>query len=212
MNLLSLFFEQPWVFFAIILVFLVALSVHEASHAFMGVWLGDPTAERLKRLTLNPLAHVDPLGFLALITVGFGWGKPVPFNPYNLRYRRWGPAFVAAAGPLANLVLGSACALAYRYVAPALGQFNLLSFFLFYSAYLNFLLMFFNLIPIPPLDGSKALLAALADERYRNARLFIETQGPMILIGLILISAFTGLNLFGWLVQLANGLFRLIAG
>jgi len=212
MSLLSLLFKQPLIFFVLVAVFVMVLSVHEYAHALVGYWLGDNTAKRMGRLTLNPLAHIDPLGFVALLTVGFGWGKPVPFNPYNLKYPRWGPTLVALAGPGSNLILGLICALLFRFLFPSLGEQNLLTVFLLYAAYLNFALMLFNLIPIPPLDGSKVLLSALADPRYQAARFFLETKGSMLLIGLIVLDAFGGVGVFSWLSSAANGLFRLVTG
>lgn len=211
MNLLSLFFSDPLLFLAFITVFLLALSVHEFSHAYAGFLLGDMTAKRLNRLTLNPLAHIDPLGFLALITVGFGWGKPVPFNPYNLKYPKWGPVLVAGAGPFSNLIFGTLLAIGYRFAAPALGEANLLVIFFSVGAYLNYILMLFNLIPLPPLDGSKALLAVLADEKYRQTRFFIETQGPYLLLGLIILDSLFSLGIFSLLNHAALWLVSLVA-
>jgi len=210
MNLLELFFREPLIFLVIILVFLVALSVHEASHALAAYWLGDMTAKRANRLTLNPMAHIDWLGFLVLVTIGFGWGRPVPFNPYNLKYPRWGPALIAAAGPASNFLLGIVFALMYQIVTPGLGQQNLLVFFLQYGAYLSFLLGLFNLIPIPPLDGSKALLAALAHEKYRHIRFFIETRGTFLLLALIVLDSLFGVGIFRGLASLANAFFHLL--
>ena len=102
--ILGLLFSQPVLFIAWIAAILVALSVHEFSHALAGTVLGDNTAKNMGRLTLNPLAHLDMIGTLMLLIVGFGWGKPVPFNPFNLKYPKWGPAIVALAGPFANLI------------------------------------------------------------------------------------------------------------
>lgn len=212
MNLLSLFFSDPLVFLVFIAVFMLALSIHEFSHAYAGYLLGDMTAKRMGRLTLNPFAHIDPLGFLALITIGFGWGKPVPFNPYNLKYPRWGPVLVASAGPFSNLIFGTLLAIGYRFAAPVLGDSNLLVIFLSTGAYLNYILMLFNLIPLPPLDGSKALLAVLADERYRSARVFIETQGPYLLLGLIVVDSLFNLGIFSFLNHAALWLVSLIVG
>lgn len=212
MNLFSLLFREPILFFLIVATFVIVLSVHEYSHALAGSWLGDPTAERMKRLTLNPLAHIDPVGFLMLLVVGFGWGKPVPFNPYNLRYQRWGPALVAAAGPVSNFLMGMVAVLALRALSPSLGDQNLLVIFLTYAAYLNFLLGFFNLIPIPPLDGSKALLSALANERYRATRFLLETRGPLLLIGLILVDSIFGLGIFSGLSHLAQAIVGAVVG
>jgi len=204
MNLLSLLFSQPLVFVVMVVVYLLTLSVHEASHALMAFWLGDLTAQRARRLTLNPFAHIDWLGFLALITVGFGWGKPVPFNSYTLKYQRWGPVLVAAAGPLSNFLMGSVFALLLRFLSPFLGDTNLLTIFLTFGAYLSFLLGLFNLIPIPPLDGSKALIAILAHERYRQIRIFMETRGSILLLVLIFIDATSGIGIFSGIAAAAQ--------
>lgn len=208
MATLSTLFDDPWMFLVFVIVFLFTLGVHEFSHALAAHLLGDPTAERAERLTLNPLAHVDIIGFLALVTVGFGWGKPVPFNPYNLKYPRWGATIVAGAGPISNLLFGSLCAILLRFLAPVLGDQNLLIIFLASAATLNFLLMFFNLIPLPPLDGSKALFAVLAGERHRRLREWIETRGPMLLMALIFLDVFFGLGVFRWIPVAASGLLR----
>ena len=208
MSLLSLLFEQPLLFFVLIVIFLMTLSVHEASHALAGYWLGDLTAKRMNRLTLNPFAHIDPLGLIALLTIGFGWGRPVPFNPYNLRSRRWGPAMVAAAGPLSNFLVGIAASVCSGWLSPILSEGNLLVIVLQYAAILNFLLMLFNLIPIPPLDGSKWLLAALASGRRTQAVHLLETQGPMLLILLVLLDSFTSIGVFAWLSHASRMLFR----
>ncbi len=204
----SLLFQQPLVFFAWLIAFLLALTVHEFSHALAGTWLGDETARRMGRLTLNPLAHVDPLGLLAVILIGFGWGKPVPFNPYNLKWPKWGPVAVAAAGPASNFLLAVASILLLMWLGPVLGEQNLLVMFLAVSAQLNVALMMFNLIPLPPLDGSKALLAVLSHPRYAATRRWIEVQGPMLLLGLILIDSFANLGIFSFIFSLG---FRLIS-
>ena len=211
MSLLSLLFEQPLLFAVVIGIFLFTLSLHEACHALASSLLGDPTAKRMNRLTLNPLAHIDPLGFIALLTIGFGWGKPVPFNPYNLRFRRWGPVMVAIAGPLSNFIVGAIASILYARLVPFLSGDNLLIFVLQYLASLNFLLMVFNLIPIPPLDGSKLLLAFLAQTRSSRAASFLETQGPMLLMLLVVLDSFTSLGLFAWIGFVANALFRFFA-
>lgn len=212
MNLISLLFQDPVVFLAIVVALVFTLSIHEFSHAWVGTLLGDRTAERMGRLTINPLAHLDPFGFLMILFVGFGYAKPVPFNPYNLRDRRWGPALIAAAGPLSNLVFGAICAFIYGRLFYPLGPDNLLILVLWFLGHINFALMLFNLIPLPPLDGSKALLAILDGPQYAQIRLFLETQGPMLLIGLILLDALLGIGVFGWISTVSNGLFQLIGG
>ncbi len=207
--LLNTLFQQPYIFFIFVLVFLITLAIHESSHALAAYWLGDLTAKRAGRLTLNPFAHVDVLGFLTLVLVGFGWGKPVPFNPYNLKYNRWGPVFVAVAGPLSNFLLGIVFAFFYR-IFVYLGDGNLLVVFLQLGAYLSFLLGFFNLIPIPPLDGSKALIALLQHERYRNIRVFLETRGSILLLLLVFLDSIGGIGVFSFISQLSSVLFSVV--
>ncbi|MEK7116189.1 MAG: site-2 protease family protein [Patescibacteria group bacterium] len=207
----SLLFQQPLLFVAWVIAFLIALSVHEFSHALVGNWLGDPTAKRMGRLTLNPAAHVDPIGLLAVIFIGFGWGKPVPFNPYNLTWPKWGPVAIASAGPLSNLILAAFSVILSVNLAPLLGENNLLLTFLVISAQLNVALCVFNLIPLPPLDGSKALLAFLASPQYASARIFIERQGSMLLFLLILLDTVGKLGIFSSLFEWGAQLLSLFA-
>src|SRR3989344_4974064 len=200
--LLSLLFSQPLLFAALILGIIVALSVHEFSHALMANWLGDRTAERMGRLTLNPLAHLDPVGFLMLLIAGFGYARPVPYNPASLKNPRVGSVLVGMAGPASNVI---------KAVYPSLGEENLLVQFLFFAAIINVNLAVFNLIPIPPLDGSKALLAVFSAPQYARFRYALETQGPFILIMLILVDSFSGVGIFSALFQtLGHGFFRLL--
>lgn len=204
----SLLFSQPLIFVAWTLAFLLALSVHEFAHALVGSLLGDQTAKRLGRLTLNPVAHIDPLGLFAVLMIGFGWGKPVPFNPYNLKWPKWGPVAIAFAGPLSNLLLAIIAIVFMSMIGPDLGRGNLLVIFLGVFAQLNVMLMAFNLIPLPPLDGSKALLAVLAHPKYAEARNFIEMRGPQLLLLLVLADALTNAGIFSRLIGWA---FRLVA-
>jgi Zn-dependent protease len=162
------------------------------------------------------MAHVDLLGLLALVTVGFGWGRPVPFNPYNLRDQKWGPAIVGGAGPFANAILILICAAALRLVGALAGlpPDNALVFFLAFMVRINAALLFFNLIPIPPLDGSKFLLSALSDPKHYRLRLALETRGPVYLLLLILADTvlFNGLvfgAFFGFLIGAVTRLFGL---
>ncbi len=199
--MLTLFLNEPLVFFTWVLAFLIALSVHEFSHAWSATLQGDATARRLGRLTLNPVAHIDLIGLLAVFFIGFGWGKPVPFNPYNLKWPKWGPVLVAFAGPLSNLVFASVSLLLLEVVGPRLGLDNLLTIFLLVSAQLNVALLAFNLIPLPPLDGSKALLALLEHPKYAVTREFIETRGPALLLLLVVADSFMRLGLFSGLIR-----------
>lgn len=174
--------------------------MHEFSHAFAAYIQGDSTSKYLGRLTLNPLAHIDWIGLFMLIFVGFGWGKPVPFNPYNLRNNRWGQAIVALFGPLANIVTGLIFVGVLRVIATfdLFPPTNLLVQFLLLLILINFILAVFNLIPIPPLDGSKILFSFLSS-KYNDLIVFLETRGPFILIILILFDDLTGISIFSTL-------------
>ncbi|KPJ85415.1 hypothetical protein AMJ57_03135 [Parcubacteria bacterium SG8_24] len=175
-----------------LLALLISLSTHEYCHALVAHLLGDDTARRMGRLTLNPIPHIDPLGtvFLPLLMVLssspvlFGWAKPVPFNPYNLRYRKWGPTLVALSGPASNLVGAVLYALLLRLVIQVwhFPFTNLLPIFLIAAVQINVLLAIFNFIPIPPLDGSKLLFTLLDSPKYARMRLFLETRGILLLL------------------------------
>lgn len=209
--ILNLLFSEPLLFVALLLGIILALTVHEFSHAAMANVLGDPTAERAGRLTLNPMRHLDPLGFFMLLVAGFGYARPVPYNPLYLRNQRIGPVLIGLAGPLSNLVFAVVCALTLRMVGPALGDANLLVQFLFLVAFINVNLAIFNLIPIPPLDGSKLLSVFLHGPQWDRLRIMLETQGPFILIMLILIDSLAGLGLFAAILGFfGNGFFRLM--
>ena len=205
--MLSYLFSQPLIFVAWVLAFLIALSFHEFCHALAATVLGDQTPSRMGRLTLNPVAHIDLIGLFAVLFIGFGWGKPVPFNPYNLKWRKWGSTAVAFAGPLSNLFLAILSAFGLMIAGPRLGCSNLLTGFLFLSLNINVALMVFNLFPLPPLDGSKALLAVLDHPKYQNFRVFIEQKGQMMLLLLILADAVLGLGLFSGIIHLASDVF-----
>lgn len=199
MSLLSLLFSQPWVFVAFVAVFVLSLSVHEYAHALVGFWLGDSTAERQGRLTLDPRAHIDPLGFLSLLLLGFGWGRPVPYNPYQLRFPRVGPVLIAAAGPVSNVIMGVIFTLAFKWSIMHLGEANLLTIFTEAGSFLNFSLALFNLIPVPPLDGSKALLAVLDEYRFQTVHRWIAMQGPNLLLALVLLDMILPTGPLAWI-------------
>ena len=156
---------------------LLSLSVHETAHGYVAYRLGDPTARNLGRLTLNPLKHLDPIGFLFMVLGGFGWAKPVPVNARNFKNPRRGMAITGIAGPISNLLLASLFALLYEILYACLKNVIIttqlaaniaiisLQFFLL-AAYLNVALAIFNMIPIPPFDGSRFLYALLPPKTY----------------------------------------------
>lgn len=201
--MLHLLTEEPILFFVWIICVVLAISIHEFSHAYAGLLEGDDTAQKMGRLTFNPLAHIDWMGLLLLVVVGFGWGKPVPFNPYNLKHKRWGPAFVAIAGPLSNLIMIVIAGVLLRILLTVTGinPDNLLIAFLILLIQINLILMLFNLVPIPPLDGSKILYSFLSYKR-RNVVLFLETYGTWMLIGFIVMLNLVAPNLFSYLSNL----------
>lgn len=184
---------MEWLFLIIVLIFSVV--IHEVSHGMMANFLGDPTAKEAGRLTLNPLKHLDPLGsvilpfFLILIKeitntgIIFGWAKPVPVNPYNFRNRKCDSAKVALAGPVANLVLASFFGLSLRFL-PFFQAFSGLYLMFSFIVYLNILLAIFNLLPIPPLDGSYLLFALLPAEA-EGIQMFLNQFGLFILFFII---------------------------
>ena len=174
-----------------ILILLLSIILHEVAHGFVAYFLGDPTAKLAGRLTLNPLKHLDPIGsvLVPLLTYSaggfiFGWAKPVPYNPYNLKAGRWGPALVGAAGPAANFLLAGFFAILIRLsvsvwtLSPAFLELSM------YIVLINLILAIFNLLPLPPLDGSKILFAFLP-YRYRAVEEFINRY-QLILILLVI--------------------------
>jgi len=202
-------------FIAVGIIILVAFPIHEFAHAFAAFQLGDSTARLFGRLTIDPRAHLDPLGAVLLLLAGFGWAKPTPVNPFNLRGGRTGEALVAAAGPLSNLILAAAFALPLRYILtsgmeiPAIVHNTLVNL-----VSLNLLLMVFNLIPIPPLDGSKVLFAALDRGTEYRIRPVLEQYGFLILIAAVFLPILPGgQTVVGAVVSEVLGpLFELLVG
>lgn len=205
-----------------VLALVLAITVHEFAHAWSANLLGDPTARLAGRLTLNPIAHLDPLGSLMMIVstftgVGIGWGKPTPVRPWRLRYgARLGNGLVALAGPVSNVLLATVLGMVLRMPLPLPAW---LAFALSSIVLMNLFIALFNLIPIPPLDGHSVLLGLLSLPKGRWAwrasefLVRLEAQGPLLLIGLLIITQFLGLPVLGWLVgRPATFLYRLIVG
>lgn len=181
-----------------IIVILLSLTVHEFSHALVANLRGDKTAERMGRLTLNPIVHIDPMGLIPLLLLGFGWAKPVPFNPYNLKDPKWDPVWVALAGPFSNLTVAILAAVILRILAVTGGvaASSLLPVFLILLVIINLFLLFFNLLPVHPLDGSKLLDALLTKPQHQPLRRAIATYGPQVLLAMVIISIITPFNIF----------------
>jgi Zn-dependent protease len=172
--------------------FIVAITVHEAAHAFMADKLGDPTARLMGRLSLNPVVHYDPVGTTLLLVlvvmramglpvIPFGWAKPVPFDPYNLKNPRRDSALISIAGPSANVLLAITLSLFLRLI-PGVSS---LTIFLTPVILLNILLALFNLVPIHPLDGGKVFVGLLPEKDAQEADLFLRRYGMIILLFLI---------------------------
>ena len=186
----------------------LCLTVHEASHGLVAYALGDPTAKQERRLSLNPIRHIDPLGLLMMFFVGFGWAKPVPVDMRYFKNPKSGMALTALAGPVSNFILAFILLLVCRYIAysAVATAFTAELFqFLLVTALLSVGLGTFNLLPIPPLDGSKVLFSFLPDRMYLQL-MYYERYGMILL----LVLAFMGAG-NGFLTMLMNLVFRGIA-
>lgn len=198
-----------------VITLVIAFTIHELAHAYVADQLGDDTPRRMGRLTLNPLAHLDPIGSLLLIFAGFGWAKPVMTNPYNFRNGpRLGMAIVAVAGPLSNLLMAAIAAVPFRFglLEPSFGTIGGIlptpALFLFDFVQINVLLMLFNLLPIGPLDGMK-VLRGVAPREWDSILNPLEQWGMFILLALVFLGqGVLGLLLFGP----ANAILGLLLG
>ena len=198
-------------FFKLVFYFVIIIPssiIHEYAHGWMADRLGDPTARYAGRLTIDPRPHIDLWGTILmplLLFIGtggrflFAYAKPVPYNPYNLKNQKWVPALVGLAGPLANLLLAAAFAAVVK-IFPA----TIFAQFFYIIVYANVLLMVFNLVPIPPLDGSKILYALLPD-RFNHVKIFLERYGFMILLFFVFF-------LFELIYPVINLVMRLLLG
>lgn len=195
---------------ALIVGLVIGITVHECAHAWSANELGDPTARYQGRITLNPLAHLDPLGSLLMLYsllggFGIGWGKPTPVNPVNLKYgSRMGLALVSVAGPISNVLVAVIFAIPVRLGLPMPGELSLL---ILYIIVANLSLTVFNLLPIPPLDGFSILTGILSQIpglwSYQTAQFFrlVESQGPLLLLGVLALGWMVpGADIFGTLM------------
>jgi Zn-dependent protease len=179
--MIGLLTQSPLLFVLLAVILVISLSFHEFSHAFVAFKLGDPTAKYQRRLTLDPRAHLDPLGVLFLVLFGFGWGKPVPFNPINLKNPRRDSALIALAGPFSNLLLATVIGLVLRFS----GLGGLVGTFLYLTVFYNLILAFFNLLPFGPLDGFKIVFGFLP-QNLAAQWLQMQNIGLYILLFLVI--------------------------
>ena len=205
MGLAALLLKDPFTFLLLVVPLLYSVIAHEVAHGVVALWFGDATAQRAGRLTLNPLSHLDPIGSLMLFMVGFGWAKPVPVDYRRLLRTRLGMIAVALAGVFVNILLAAAALALLRS-----GRFNantLLTTLLSVLAQINVTLAAFNLIPIPPLDGSKVVLALLPQSKW-NTFGRLERYGFALLLLMIL----TGIwrPVVGWMQGWVLDLIRLL--
>ncbi|HUJ90643.1 MAG TPA: site-2 protease family protein [Syntrophorhabdales bacterium] len=181
MGLLSLLFKDPAAFVLLVIPLLYSIIIHEVAHGWVANKMGDPTAKWLGRLTLDPRGHLDPVGTIMLFIFGFGWAKPVPVNFNNLKHQRKGLIFVSAAGIAANILLAFLALLTRQLLDP---QSRTVITVLVNFAGINIMLAAFNLIPIPPLDGSKILMG-FTSRRFQYSLARLEPYGLLIIMGLL---------------------------
>jgi Zn-dependent protease len=206
--------NEPQVFVAFLIAVITGITFHEFSHAAVATMQGDQTARSQGRLTLNPISHLDPLGSIALVLAGFGWGRPVPFSPAQLRSRRFGAAMVGLAGPAANFLLALLAVIALRIVYPsAVSAFDVdfSVILLDMLVTLNVVLGVFNLLPIPPLDGSRLLSLALPPSR-QNIVYFLDQYGIFLLLGLLILAPNLLTPIFRAITEALYGLVGLPVG
>lgn len=185
LKMFELLFSNPVEFIIVAVLLVIAISVHEFSHAAAADRLGDPTPRLAGRLTVDPRAHLDPIGTLLIFIAGFGWGKPVPFDPFNLRDPKRDSAIISFAGPLSNLVMAVAASLLFRFLDAVPVIFpSIIGSILFQFIYFNVLLAVFNLIPVHPLDGFK-VVAGLLPKKYYSDWMDLSRYGMIFLIMLI---------------------------
>lgn len=179
-------------------VLLVAITIHEFAHAWVADHLGDPTPRYNDRITLDPRAHLDPLGTITLLLVGFGWGKPVPFDPYNLKEPVRDTALIALAGPASNIILAAVISIIFALLQTAVTLPDIFLLIALAAVQVNIMLAVFNLLPVYPLDGSKIALAILPRQFAYEFEQFMQQYGTILLI--LLIFPFGGVSLAGRII------------
>jgi len=201
---------EPQIIVLLIPALVFSLSFHEFAHAWMAYRLGDSTAARMGRLTLNPLSHLDPVGSIALLLMGFGWAKPVPVDARYLRNPREDMVKVAAAGPISNIILAIIAALALRFLFGAGLLTNSIKTFFIIFMQINITLAVFNLLPISPLDGSQ-ILSPFLEKKFGSDTVWkMQLYGPRILFIIIIFSMVTDIHIFSFIITPIFNLFILI--
>jgi Zn-dependent protease len=206
--------DEPQLFVAFLIAVIIGITFHEFSHAAVASLQGDQTARSQGRLTLNPISHLDPLGSIALIVAGFGWGRPVPVTPSRLRNRRFGHVLVGLAGPAANFVLAIVSVVALRIAyrpADLTFDVNFTLRLLDTLVAVNVILGVFNLLPIPPLDGSTLLSILLPPSRQNIVR-FLEQYGVFLLLALLILAPNLLTPIFRSITEAIYGLVGLSVG
>jgi Zn-dependent protease len=198
MGLLNLLLKDPLGFILIAIPLLYSIIFHELAHGWVAYLMGDPTAKSLGRLSLNPLKHLDPIGTIMLFIFGFGWAKPVPVNFNQLRDRHKGMILVSAAGIITNMLLAFSALFLDRLLSPS--PSSMPAVLLYYFAQINIILAAFNLIPLPPLDGSKILMG-FASPSIQNFLFRLERYGFFIIIALLYLGVLDPvIRFFQWMI------------
>ncbi|MCL2248471.1 MAG: site-2 protease family protein [Oscillospiraceae bacterium] len=217
-TMLQDFFTMDLLFDIVIIAIpaLICITVHELAHGFVAYRLGDDTAKNMGRLTLNPIKHIDPIGLAMILVIGFGWAKPVPVNMANFKNPKAGMALTALAGPLSNITLAFIVILIFILLPSPHGglgvlyrftEASILSQIIIRMAILNVALAIFNMLPMPPLDGSKILFSVLPENLYYKLMRY-ERYGMIVLLAIMLLGTFTGINIIGNIVSApANSFF-----